>query len=553
LAISNSQIAFANGENITVGSGTAKVAYKVNDRVYVTNATANFIAGASITSATGSTTVYHALGVYDTNLDGNRIGALITLPYTHQIAVHQPYATTSRNISGVAFNWIGTMKIDPSIDYWVDTTKAPEINNNLDLNYDNWLYLSKSWKTEWGNWGNYVYGAPVAGDKVTTNGAQYTEDGRYKREDSVTQSYSQDYIGSRSGTQDVIKENITIKHLGTFLTQDNLIPYMRSRVIEIEARGMKPGARLYTFFDNKNVSAYITPTNLGFAATSVEGSALYVDSAGRVHALFRIPNDDSLKFTVGTKLLRITDSPTNEDDIGLVTTSAESQYSAGGQAQTTQESKLTVRAPVIVQESRSDSGNFNNTFDVNTKVVVDLGEVPVASAGDSCGSKIICTKLYQLGLLDETTYIADERFGKQLRDTDLDVYIGYISWAKYAVEWMSGKNPDFMFWIRDPEIRRQVETETAIRVAQSVAGPWAEHMSYLMGVRETDNKYGKFVMSIGSKISRVLVKNKFDEKKKLSTLAKYSMIGTIMLLYAGSKIFNRTSTTKETNKIWGSV
>lgn len=553
LAISNSQIAFANGENITVGSGTAKVAYKVNDRVYVTNATANFIAGASITSATGSTTVYHALGVYNTNLDGNRIGALITLPYTHQIAVHQPYATTSRNISGVAFNWIGTMKIDPSIDYWVDTTKAPEINNNLDLNYDNWVYLSKSWKTEWGNWGNYVYGAPVATDKVTTNGSQYTEAGRYKREDIVTQSYSQDYTGSRSGTQDVIKENITTKQLGTFLTQDNLIPYMRSRVIEIEARGMKPGSRLYTFFDNKNVSAYITPTNLGFEATSVEGSALYVDSAGRVHALFRVPNDDSLKFTVGTKLLRITDSPTNEDDIGLVTTSAESQYSAGGQTQTTQESKLTVRSPVIVQESRSDSGNFNKKFDKTTNVVVDLGAVPVASAGDDCGSKIICTKLYQLGLLDETTYIADERFGKQLRDTDLDVYIGYISWAKYAVEWMSGKNPDFMFWIKDPEVRRQVETETAIRVAQSVAGPWAEHMSYLMGVRETDNKYGKFVMNIGSKISRVLVRIKFDEKKKLSTLAKYSMIGTIMLLYAGSKIFNRTSTTKETNKIWGSV
>jgi hypothetical protein len=443
------------------------------------------------------------------------------------------------------------MKIDPSIDYWVDTTRAPEINNNLDLNYDNWLFLSRGWKTEWGNWGNYVYGAPVAGDKVTTNGSQYEEDGHYKREDSVTQSYSQDYTGSRSGTQDVIKENITTKQLGTFLTQDNLIPYMRSRVIEIEARGMKPGARIYTFFDNKNVSAYITPTNLGFEATSVEGSALYVDSAGRVHALFRIPNDDSLKFTVGTKLLRITDSPTNEDDIGLVTTSAESQYSAGGQTQTTQESKLTVRAPVIVQESRSDSGNFNKKFDVNTKVVVDLGAVPVASAGDDCGSSIICTKLYQLGLLDETTYLADEMFGAQLRKTDSDIYYGYINWAKHVVGWMSGDNPDVMFWIRDPEVRRQVETEVAIRMSEAVARPWAEHMAFLMGARDSDNKYGKFIMKYGTKVSKLFARTKFGDKKP-SLFARYTMIAVFMMLFAGSRITDKLSA-KKTDKVWGTA
>jgi hypothetical protein len=551
LAIANSQIAFANGETITVGSGTAKVGYKVNDRVYVTNATANFTVGASITSAAGSTTVYHALGVYDTNPDGNRVGALITLPYTHQIAVHQPYATTSRNISGIAFNWIGTMKIDPSIDYWVDTTRAPEINNNLDLNYDNWLYLSRSWKTEWGNWGNFVFGAPVLTDTVVTNGAQYEEDGHYKRQDVTTQKYSQDYTGSRSGVQDVIKENITTKQLGTFLTQDNLIPYMRSRVIEIEARGMKPGARIYTFFDNKNVSAYVTPTDLGFYRTGAEGSPLYVDSAGRVHALFRIPNDDSLKFTVGTKLLRITDSPTNEDDVGLVTTSAESQYSAGGQTQTTQETKLTVRSPVIVQESRSDSGNFNKRFDTSSSTVVDLGAIPSGGGGDDCGSSIICTKLYQLGLLDKTTYMADEMFGAQLRAKDPDIYYGYINWAKHVVGWMSGDNPDVMFWIRDPEIRRQIETELAIKIAEGIARPWAEHMSFLMGMRDSDNKYGKFIMKYGSKISKLFAHTKFGDKKP-NKFARYMMIAALVMLFAGSRIVDKLSANK-TDKVWGTA
>lgn len=551
LAIANSQIAFANGETITVASGTAKVLYKVNDRVYVTDSTANFTAGATITSAAGSTTVYHALGVYDTNPAGNRIGALATLPYSHMIAVRQPYATTSRNISGVAFNFIGIMKIDPSVDYWVDTTKSPEINNNLDLNYDNWVHLSNSWQTEWGNWGNFVFGAEVLANKSTTNGAQYEENGHYWRKDTTTESYTQSYTGSRSGVQDVITENITEKHLGTFVTQTNLIPYMRSRVIEVEARGMKPGAQLYTFFDGINVSAYVTPTDLGFNPTGSEGSNLYVDSAGRVHALFRIPSDDNLKFTVGNKILRLTDSPTNELDIGLCTTSAESQYSAGGQAQTVQSTNMTVRSPIITQESRSGSGTFVKNFDKVSTVVVDLGEVPVSGGGDSCGSCIICTKLHQLGLLDDATYLADERFGKQLRATDPNIYYGYVNWAKHVVGWMSGDNPNVMFWIRDPEVRRQVETELAIKIAEGVARPWAEHMTYLMGMRESDNKYGKFIMKYGTKVSKLFAGTNFGSKKP-NVFVRYMMIAALVMLFAGSRITDKLSA-KKTDKVWGSA
>ena len=553
IAIANSKISFANNETITVGSGTAKVQYKINDRVYVTNATANFAVGATVTSSGGSTTVYDVLTVYDIDPAGNRISPLVTLPYSHKKAIQQPYATTSRNISGIAFNWIGMMKIDPSIDYWVDTTKGPEVNNTVDTGYDNWKNESATWPTEYGSWGNYVYGTPTATESSTSNGSQYEKDGHYYRDDTTTTKYSQDYTGSRSGTQRVVKENNETKNLGTFVTSTNLIPYMRSKVIEVEARGMKPGAQLYTFFDSIDVSAYVTPTDIGFAATGAEGDPLYVDSAGRVHALFRIPADDNLRFTVGNKILRLTDSPTNESDLGLVTTSAETQYSAGGQAQTTSESNLTVRSAVITQEDRSQTNVQlgTKTYEEKSTTTVDLGEVPPSGGGDDCGSSIICTKLYQLGLLDKTTYHADEMFGLQLRATDPDVYYGYINWAKHVVEWMSGQNPDVMFWIRDPEIRRQVETEVAIRMSEAVACPWAEHMAFLMGARESDNKYGKFIMKFGTKVSKLFANTKFGQKKP-SLLARYTMIAVFMMLFAGSKIANKVSA-KETEQVWGSV
>jgi hypothetical protein len=553
IGIANSKVTFANGEIITIGSGTARVQYKINDRIYVTNATANFTVGSTVTGSGGSTTVYDTLRAYDTVPEGNRVSSIVSLPYSHRVVVRQPYATTSRNISGIAFNWIGMMKIDPSIDYWVDTTKGPEVNNTVDTGYDNWKSESATWPTEYGAWGTYVYGKPKTGESSTTNGSQYESEGHYYRDDTTTTQYSQDYTGSRSGTQRVVKENTETKNLGTFVTSTNLIPYMRSKNIEVEARGMKPGARLYTFFDKVDVSAYVTPTDIGFAPTGAEGSPLYVDSAGRVHALFRIPADDNLRFTVGNKILRLTDSPTNESDLGLVTTSAETQYSAGGQAQTTSESNLTVRSAVIAQEERSQKDVYlgTKTWEEKSTVTVDLGEVPSSGGGDDCGSSIICTKLYQLGLLDETTYYADEKFGQQLRATNPDVYYGYINWAKHVVEWMSGQNPDVMFWIRDPEIRRQVETEVAIRMSEAVARPWAEHMAFLMGARESDNKYGKFIMNFGTKVSKLFANTNFGRKKP-SLLARYTMIAVFMMLFAGSKIANKVSA-KETEKVWGSV
>jgi hypothetical protein len=114
---------------------------------------------------------------------------------------------------------------------------------------------------------------------------------------------------------------------------------------------------------------------------------------------------------------------------------------------------------------------------------------------------------------------------------------------------MSGNNPNIMFWIRDAETRRQVETETAIRMAEAVARPWAEHMSYMMGARDTDNKYGKFIMGIGKSVSRMFVNTSFG-KKEPSIFAKYSMVATFALLYVGSKMFTKTSS-KKTDKVWG--
>ena len=114
---------------------------------------------------------------------------------------------------------------------------------------------------------------------------------------------------------------------------------------------------------------------------------------------------------------------------------------------------------------------------------------------------------------------------------------------------MSGDNPDVMFWIRDPEVRRQVETELTIKITEAIARPWAEHMAFMMGMRESDNRYGKFIMKYGTKVSKLFAGTKFGDKKP-SKLARYTMIALFVLLFAGSRIADKVSA-KETNKVWG--
>lgn len=116
------------------------------------------------------------------------------------------------------------------------------------------------------------------------------------------------------------------------------------------------------------------------------------------------------------------------------------------------------------------------------------------------GVKIICTKLYQLGLLGKDVYEADQEFGKYLIESDPEVYEGYVAWAETVVDWMEGRVPHIPFLDRD---RAQA---WAIGSAMTIATPWAEHLAYKMGVLEADNRAGKFLMTVGRPISKAIGK-----------------------------------------------
>ncbi len=158
--------------------------------------------------------------------------------------------------------------------------------------------------------------------------------------------------------------------------------------------------------------------------------------------------------------------------------------------------------------------------------------------GGGGGCSIICTKLYELGYLSDEIYQADEQFGHWLRQTDPDAYYGYLKWARVVVDWMSNEGPQCMFWIQDKKVRNQKQREMATRWAKRIATPWAQHMAYKMGVLKEDNRAGRYIMTIGIAVSRLIgrfVKHTNQPTKNVAIgYAMWAMFGLLYLI-AGVK------------------
>ena len=273
---------------------------------------------------------------YISNSGLTKTGALLTLPYTHSSYASQLYATSTRNASGLYYKYIGELILDPDADIWTDTTKVPDLQINEDNNTDSWIALADSWGTQWNSWSTNWTGVST---QITSSAIV------------TTTTTSQ----VRTGNRLIVTPQTITNNYGTRVIDVSLIPFIRSRTLQFTGYGLKPSTKLYAFFDGEDVTSYITPANSSFANTATEGGSLVSDSSGNVYGFFRIPSDDVLKFRVGSKPFRLTDSITNSSTIGNVTTSAEATYTSQGLSQTTQDTIVSTRQPSFSSTTVSES------------------------------------------------------------------------------------------------------------------------------------------------------------------------------------------------------
>lgn len=127
--------------------------------------------------------------------------------------------------------------------------------------------------------------------------------------------------------------------------------------------------------------------------------------------------------------------------------------------------------------------------------------------GGGGGSKVICTALYQMGMMPEDLYDHDQRFGKWLYENDPVAYKGYRKWADVLVEYMHGRGrpllPSLMFW-KTPEQKQAMSHKIALRVGNFVGYSFAQEIARRAGHRVPFSLGGWLIVSVGLKVCKAI-------------------------------------------------
>jgi len=290
-----------------------------------------------------------------------KTGDLITLPYTESVLIDQPFASKTLNINPFdIINFTGTIQLTPETDEWKETERAPElvINNvggfdTLASNLGNSALAGFEIGTIWNEWQDSWTGTPVDITSRDTSGE--LRDGRRVFRETEIESITS-VSQTRTGVRQTIVPQTIRNSIGDRIISVAFVPFIRSREVQFVATRMKPNTRVFPFFDNINITAYVTP--LGGAL----GGSLVTDNNGSVSGTFSIPDpkvDANPRWRAGTRVFRLTSSST--DGRTDVETAAESDYVARGLLETVQNTIISTREPTVVRETTNESRSIART------------------------------------------------------------------------------------------------------------------------------------------------------------------------------------------------
>jgi hypothetical protein len=273
-------------------------------------------------------------------------GSLITLDYTPKKYISQGYASKFRNcIEGNIFVWKTDVVLKPNYQTTPDISTNPDVVNNLDLS-QNFINLKNAWGTQWGNWETISTGTVASvGNKQETSS---TTD----NVGNVHKSYAQQTVTTTSTTQqqtgtqlEITGYNDTKMNLGTFVQDVSIQPYISSSTICFSAIGMRPGAKIYAYFNNIAVSAWCYPTDASFQrGTANYGDKLSVGDDGSIFGVFTIPPKQFQATELQFMLCDVDNLATGS---GAITTQATGTFYATNLSIAKGSSYLNTRVPVL--------------------------------------------------------------------------------------------------------------------------------------------------------------------------------------------------------------
>lgn len=237
---------------------------------------------------------------------------IVTLPYVEKSFIRQNKRSSTINVNPYAvYRWTGNIILTPHIDTWIDNYYTdPDVTYQV---YNNGR-LTQTWKSWQVNW---------TGSTTTSTSTT--------RKDQQSRG---GVIRTTTTTTTTTRTNVDV--VADKIIDTSVIPYMRSIDVEIFGMGHRPRSRAHFFFDGVNVNQYVRPQgNPNF------GTPVICNEDGIFTAVFRIPNNNTLRFRTGDKILAVTDEPNN--DIQRATSYSEATFTSSGVLNTRQRTIIATR------------------------------------------------------------------------------------------------------------------------------------------------------------------------------------------------------------------
>lgn len=290
----------------------------------------------------------------------------ITLAFTEAELISQQLASETESVNPYEVaSFIGDVKLTPATDEWIEVTTRPDVIINETGAYDAFVHLAESTNvlgTKWNHWQTSWTGVNTW--RVKARGR------RGVSSQTITQQV-------RTGTTTTLGFTDIKQNTGERITDISFIPFIRSRKVYFNARGLKPNTEVFPFFDDIDISLYsmpvldadyvqfadrtdtriytgLLPANTGILSdVGITSAPIITDSNGSVKGVFTVPNNSALKFRTGTRKFRLTDSVRNIPT--EATTFADSNYIASGNAETRESTIISTRTPEFRYNAVTDS------------------------------------------------------------------------------------------------------------------------------------------------------------------------------------------------------
>jgi hypothetical protein len=354
-------------------------------------------------------------------LDTNRLssvkktGTLVTLPFTEELYISQPFSTKIRNCTEAFWKFNGTLNLYPSVDYFQDETTTPNEPITLDFAQPWKDFANSPFNTFYGDWRT----TSSSSSKGVIDPSTLTE----------AEKAAATYVGWRGpvgrvfwtyeGTVTTNNQERTVAELqvdtssksydfGTYVSDFSIQPYMRTRTVAVEATGLKPNTRVYCFFDDTNVSDYVAPAvytdstklasdyadgkeNQYLTQKGGLGNTLTTDANGIFLGIFKIPANT---FRVGDRKFTVCDVPNIVDDAESMITSASAMYSASNISVTKKSQKVNVTTPTVKFNTKSTEKRTTQTVTNVTYGYYDpISESFFANANEDAASGFYITSV----------------------------------------------------------------------------------------------------------------------------------------------------------------